>query len=185
MSTFIKAEKVTATALGLLLRELTLPQLVWRDAAGDFAGAKNDTISIRLPAYAPARSRALRSGASRTKDGLFERKVDVTLDLDVYKDIPITDEQLTLDIADFGAQVLNPVLIGIAEGLEQDLADTMTGATYQSTLTHTLASDDPYGTVVSARMLLNNAHVPLAGRALVVGTDFEAALLNSSKFVDA
>jgi hypothetical protein len=40
---------------------------------------------------------------------LYERKVDLTLDTDVYLDVPITDEVLTLDIADFGAQVLNPV----------------------------------------------------------------------------
>ena len=38
MSDFIKATKVVSTALGLLLRELTLPSLVWRDAAGDFRG---------------------------------------------------------------------------------------------------------------------------------------------------
>ena len=38
MSTFLKAERVVATALGLLLREITLPAYVWRDAVGDFAG---------------------------------------------------------------------------------------------------------------------------------------------------
>ena len=132
MSNFIKAEKVVATALGLLLRELTLPALVWRDAAGDFAGAKNDTISIRLPAYAPARTRALRSGGPLTTDEIFERKVDVTLDTDVYKRVNIDDELLTLDIADFGSQVLNPVLVGIAQKLEDELASEITGATYEN-----------------------------------------------------
>lgn len=185
MSTFIKAEKVVATGLGLLLRQLTLPQLVWRDGAIDPTLAKDDTVSIRLPAYAPARTRALRSGATRTKDGLFERKVDVTLDTDVYKDVGITDEQMTLDIANFGVQVLNPVVGGIGEQLEQEVADVITGATYGSTITHTAGTDDPYATAVAARGLLNNAHVPFAGRALVVGTDFEAELLTSSKFVDA
>lgn len=102
MSDFIKATRVVSTALGLLVRELSLPQTVWRDAAGDFRGAKDDTISIRVHAYAPARKRALRSGAGRTKDTLHERKVDVTLDTDVYKDVGITDEELTLDIANFG-----------------------------------------------------------------------------------
>ncbi|WP_210492302.1 P22 phage major capsid protein family protein [Patulibacter sp. SYSU D01012] len=184
-STFIKAEKVVATSLGLLQRELTLPQLIWRDAVGDFAGVRGDTVSIRLPAYAPARKRALRSGATRVKDGLYERKIDVSLDTDIYKDVPISDEQLTLDIADFGAQVLNPVITGIAMQLEQEVADEINGANYATTIAHVSETDDAYETVVKARGYLNNAFVPLAGRRLLVGTNFEAELLTNEKFVDA
>lgn len=186
MSDFIKAEKVVSTALGLLLRELTLPSLVWRDAGGDFRGVKNDTISIRLPAYAPARTRDLRNTDALTADTLHERKVDVTLDTDVYKRVNITDEELTLDIADFGLQVLNPVLIGIAQQLEQELADVITGAAYENTIAYVSSTDDPYSDVaVKARGYLNNAHVPLAGRAIVCGTDLEAEFLNSDRFVRA
>lgn len=186
MSDFIKAEKVVATALGLLLREITLPSLVWRDAGGDFAGAKNDTISIRLPAYAPARTRALRSGATRTKDTIHERKVDVTLDTDVYKDIGISDEELTLDIRDFGAQVLNPVLVGIAQELENQLADEISGASYENSIAFSSTADDPYSDVaVRARGYLNNAYVPYGGRVILCGTDLEAAFLNSEQFVRA
>ena len=183
MSDFLKSEVVVNTALGLLIRDITLGALVWSDAVGDFAGAKNDTITIRLPAYAPADKRTLRSGAARNKSELFERSVDVKLDVDVYKDVPITDEQLTLDITDFGAQVLNPVMGGIGEGLEDEIAAVMTDATYRTTLTHDLSADDPYKTVVTARKYLNDANVPFAGRYLAVGSDFEAALLNSEKFV--
>lgn len=183
MSDFIKATKVVNTALGLLLRELTLPQLVWRDAGGDFRGVKDDTISLRLPAYAPARTRALRSGASRTKDSIFERKVDVTLDTDVYKDIGITDEELTLDIVDFGSQVLNPVLTGIALQLEQEMADEITGASYENEISFVATSDDPYEDVaVPARALLNNAFVPFAGRVIVCGSELESAFLRSDHF---
>src|SRR5690606_34951668 len=45
--TTIKPEVVVSAALGILSREVVLPALVWRDAGGDFAGAKDDTISIR------------------------------------------------------------------------------------------------------------------------------------------
>lgn len=177
---FVKAERVVSTALGLLEREVVLPNLVWRDAAGDFRGAKDDTISVRLPAYFKAQKRALRSGAARTKSSLFERKVDVTLDTDVYGDIPITDEELTLDIEDFGRQVLNPTLRGIGRGLEDELVTTMTGATYA----HTLPLDllDPYNTAVDARELLNNARVPFDMRTLAVGSSVESAILKSEHF---
>lgn len=185
MSTFIKADKVVSTAVGLLRRELVLPRLVWTDAGIDPTLAKDDTVTIKLPSYAPARTRALRSGAARVKDQLHERRVLVTLDTDVYKDVPITDEQLTLDISDFGMQVLNPVMMGVAEQLEQEVLDVIEGATYEVVLSHDAGTDDAYGTVVAARAALNDARVPLAGRALAVGSAFEAELLTSSKFVDA
>jgi hypothetical protein len=182
---FIKAERVVATALGLLVREVSLPALVWRDAGGDFAGAKDDTISIRLPSFMAANTRALRSGDARSKSNLHERKVDVTLDTDVYLDVPITDEQLTLDIADFGGQVLSPVMQGIALQLEQELADEIAGAAYDRAVTWN-GSDDPYSAIaLPARELLNKGHVPMGNRRLLVGSEIESAFLDSDKFVHA
>lgn len=186
MSTFLKAERIVSTALGILRRELVLPALVWRDAAGDFAGAKNDTISIRLPAYAKARTRALRSGATRTRDNLAEQKVDVTLSTDVYKDIKISDEELTLDIASFGGQVLNPVMAGVAETLEDGLISTISGGTYANNIAYTYASGNAWNDlIVPARELLNKARVPMAGRVLAVGAGIESELLTTDLFVSA
>lgn len=183
MSDFIKAEKVVRTALGLLEREVVLPRLVWRDAAGDFRGAKDDTISIRLPAYAIAKSRALRSGATRSKSTLHQRKVDVTLDTDVYMDVPISDEELTLDIEDFGADVLTPVIAGVARGLEDELVSEITGATYANSFAIDLA--DLKGSFAEARMRLNKAQVPAGGRTLLVGSEVDAELIQLDNLVKA
>lgn len=186
MSSFLKADRIVSTALGILRRELVLPALVWRDAAGDFAGARDDTISIRLPAYAKARTRDLRSGDTRTRDNLAEQKVDVTLDTDVYKDIRISDEELTLDIESFGAQVLNPVMAGIAETLEDQLIATMEGGTYAQNIPYTYSTGDAWKDIfVKARELLNKARVPQAGRVLAVGSGVESALLSTNLFVKA
>lgn len=186
MSTFLKADRIVSTALGILRRELVLPALVWRDAAGDFAGAKDDTISIRLPAYAKARTRDLRSGATRTRDNLAEQKVDVTLDTDVYKDIRISDEELTLDIANFGVQVLNPVMAGVAETLEDGLISTIEGGSYAQSIAYSYSSGDAWkNLIVPARELLNKARVPQSGRVLAVGSGVETELLSTDMFVKA
>jgi hypothetical protein len=185
-NSFIKPTVVTAAGLGVLVRELTLPRLVWQNPVGSFAGALNDTISIRVPAYATARTRALRSGTTRTRDSLTERKIDVTLDTDVYKDVRITDEELTLDISDFGAQILNPVMAAIARKLEDAIATEITGATYpaQNTIAYDYSDDDPFTDLaVAARRKLNDAQVPMAGRVLLVGSGIEAELLSSDKLV--
>lgn len=184
--TVLKAAQIVQAGLGLLEREATLPQLIWRDAFGDFQGALNDTISVRLPAYTTARTRALRSGAARTRDSLGETKVDVTLDTDIYKDVRITDEELTLDIVSFGTQVLNPVLNSHVQKMEDLVAAEMTNATYAKTLIHDISDAKPYVDIaLAARKLLNNARVPSQGRSLVVGSDIEAELLTDDKFIRA
>jgi len=182
-NTFLKPTRIVDAGLAVLARDLTLPNLVWNNAAGDFAGAANDTISIRVPAYASAHTRALRSGSLRTRDFVVERKVDVTLSTDIYKDVVITDEQLSLDIVDFTNQVLNPILQGIGIKLEDQLVATMTGATYNTDLTPD--GTDPYGTAIDLRTALNNARVPFGGRALVVGSAWEAKMLKDPNFVRA
>jgi len=184
-NTFIKASRIAAAALGLLEREIVLPGLVWRDAVGDFAGAGGDTISVRVPARTQARTRTLRGARGSasegtgiiTMDDLTETKVDVTLDTDVYNAVPITDEELTLDISDFGAQILAPQVRAVAEGIENALADEMMGATYATTLT--LDTSDPYKTAVDAGVALNKANVARTERVLVVGADMEGVFLKS------
>lgn len=175
---FLKAEQMVFAAIGLLERAVVLPSLVWRDAGGSFAGAKNDTISIRLPAYANSRKRTMRdANAGYTLDELNEHKVDVTLDSDIYKAIGITDEELTLDIANFGSQVLQPAVSAVARGMEDELADTITGASYEVELE--IDSSDPYLTLVDARKALNDANVPFGERSFICGSSVEAAILKS------
>lgn len=180
----LKPTVITAAGLGVLERELVVPRLVWQNPIGSFAGALNDTVSIRVPAYATARTRALRSGTARTRDSLTDRKVDVSLTTDVYKDVRITDEELTLDISDFGAQVLNPVMSGIARKMEDAIVTTITSASYALTITGLTSSNNFYKDMaVVARRKLNDAQVPQEGRVLLVGSAIEAALLSTDQLV--
>jgi hypothetical protein len=183
--TTIRASQVVSAGLGLLRRERVLGGLVWRVAAGDFTGSLNDTISIRVPAYAKARTRALRSGTTRVRDSLAETKVDVTLDTDVYKDVKISDEELTLDIANFGEQVLNPLMAGVADTIEDAIIAEMTNATYAKTLAFSYSGNAWTDLIVPARELLNNARVPQAGRILAVGSGIETEMLSTDLFVKA
>lgn len=191
-NSFIKAERIAAQALGLLEREIVVPALMWRNAGGDFAGAAGDTITIRVPARTTARTRVLRGARPTASEGegiitmdvLTETSVDVTLDTDVYSAVPITDEELTLDISDFGAQIAEPQIRAIAEGVENAVVAEMTGAPFHPDHVLTFdpantAGDGPYDALVDARVLLNKANVPLADRHLVVGSDWEGILLKS------
>ena len=179
---FIQAERVVNTALGVLDREVVLPSLVWRDAGGNFAGAKNDTITIRVPSTTNARRRDMRTGGDLVIDELNETSVDVKLDTNIYKGVGVSLEELTLDVTDFEAQVSNPATEAVGRDVEDLLAEEMSGATYRAG-THdlTINAADPWQTIVQARTALNKSRVPAAGRYLAVGADAEEALIKSDR----
>lgn len=187
MSTFLKPTVIVNTALGLLTRTVTLPRLVWRDPVAErYIGALNDTVSIRLPAFVTANERALRSGTPRAKTSLYERKVDITLDTDIYVQTDCSDEMLELDVANFGSQVLEPIIGGIGRKIDDKLVAAITGATYENEITYVKSTDTPYASVaVPARLYLNNAYVPSTGRVLVCGSDLESEILTDDQFIKA
>lgn len=176
-NSFVKAEKVVQTSLALLAREVAVPQLLWRNAVTGFEGAKDDTISVRLPAYVEANSRALRSGDARTKSSLKQRKVDVTLDTDLYIDAPVTDEEMELDVQSFATDIAAPIMSGIARGIENKAVSTIEDATYNTSIE--IDPADLKGTIAEAREALNKANVPGNGRTLLIGTEFDSALVTT------
>jgi hypothetical protein len=183
-NTFLKPTVIASTALALLQREIVLPGLVWSDAVPNFAGAFGDTVTVRVPARTTARTRTLRdtsAGRNIITDTLTETGIDVKLDTDVYNAVPVTDEELTLDIRDFAAQILAPQVRAVAEGLENGLVACMQAGDYAA-----VATIDPaatYNSIVDIRKALNDANVPLGGRALVLGSALEAAVLKDPLFV--
>lgn len=183
---FLKPEAVVNVGLEMLDRELVLAPLVWRDAGGDYAGKKNDTVTIRVPIYATARTRVLRSGTTRTRDELHETGVDVKLDVDVYKDLVLTGENLTLDIVDFASQVMNPNMQAMARSVEDELIDEIAGASYEDPIDFSYGSDDAWkDLILAARRALNDRRVPSNGRVLACGSGIEEALLGTDLFVKA
>lgn len=142
-NTFLQASRIAAMALGLLQREIVLPRLVWRFALSDFRGAKDDTVTLRLPAIATARDYEWRTRTNPIViDDLTEKPVDIKLDRQPYSAVAITDEQLTLDIVDFAAQVLTPQVRAVAERIEGYIATAMSGAPYKETLTFNALTDE-------------------------------------------
>lgn len=180
---FVKAEQVVAQMLGVLERDTVLAQFTWRDLGADrFKGAKNDTVTLKVPAYTTARTRVMRSNTAIVLDDLTETSVDVKLDTHVYKAIRVTDEEMTLDIVNFGEQVTGPAMSAVVRKVDDAVGDEMAGATPEVTIT--IDTDDPYDTLIDARVALNLAGVPAGQRFLAVGANVEAAILKSDHLSD-
>lgn len=179
---FIKEQKVVDAAMLLLQREIVLPRLVWRQADADFVGQLNDTITLRVPAVLTAATRTMRSTAELTPSELTETSVPVQLTKHIHQLLNITDEQLTLDIRNFMAQVLQPQIRAVAEATEDVIADAIQGATWEADpVAFEEGTDEPYDVLVDARKALNKLNVPRSGRVFLCGADVEAALLKSDK----
>ncbi|MGH8878193.1 MAG: P22 phage major capsid protein family protein [Stackebrandtia sp.] len=179
---FLKPTVIAQTALALLQREIVLPSLVWRDAAPSYDGAFGDTVSLRVPGRAKARRMHWRERAEPiVTDDIRETKVDVSLDTHVYHATRITDEELTLDIADFGAQILTPQVRAIAEDLEDQVATEMIHAPYETVLS--LDTDRPEDTLADARTALNAENVSFDSRFAVLGSDVENVFWKSDRLV--
>lgn len=183
--TFLKAEKIAATALGLLQREIILPGLVWRNAGGSFKGAAGDTITLKVPARTAAKTRQLRAtrgaGSLVEYSDLTQLSVDVTLDKALYNAVPVTDEELILDIETFGGDILAPQVRAVVEAVENEVADQMTGASYSPDGTFVVDPTKPVNSLIDARKFLNDNNVPNSGRVVVVGSAIEAAFLKSEQ----
>lgn len=189
---FLKPSVIAQTAVGLLYRELVVARTLWTDAVnpGEFTGALNDTVTMRVPARRTARKRTLRAGTAIVNDVSNEFGVPVQLTTDVYNGAPITDEELTLDITDFATQILNPQVRAVVEGLEEEAVDVIEEADYPTSMTidptdteFVISGEtDWYRVATRARRKLNDKNVPTSNRTLLVGAAVEEQILNSDRF---
>ncbi|MFF2808635.1 P22 phage major capsid protein family protein [Streptomyces sp. NPDC058000] len=182
---FLKSETIAATALGLLERELVLSNLVWSNAGFDFTGAKADSVTVRIPAQLNAREYDWRNDRSEdiVLDELVEDSITVHLNKDIYSAVAVTDEELTLDIRDFGSQVLQPQVNAVAKAIDAGVANMIETATY-SFPTIVVDEKDPFPAFIDARAALNKNEVPTNDRTLLIGADVGTALLKSGRLND-
>ena len=176
-NTFIGASVVANTAVGLLARQLVLPQTVLRVSGDNFAGGNGDTVTVRVPVKLAARTQAS-PGAAITYDDITETSVTLTVD-HLYNGVKVTDEDLAMEIASFGAQILDPQVAGVAEGAEAELAAVMNALASDGDFALTASTDDTIATILEARTALSAANVPVGDRYLAVSPSIAARVLTA------
>ncbi|MFG3223264.1 hypothetical protein ACGF07_00565 [Kitasatospora sp. NPDC048194] len=176
----IKPQKLVNTAVGMLEQELVIPRLFRREGIDQFKGAENDTINMTVEGILPFRDYAFRNDRSSPIqfDTYAERKISVTFGGNVYSAVQLTDEQYDFDL-DGWSKLLRPQVKAVARGLQRRAVNILTGQTYQVTIGN--AQQNLRGALIEARRVLNAFNVPDGDRYLLVGTQFESALLNDDK----
>jgi hypothetical protein len=188
----VKPEKIAATAAVALEQSLVVPALFQREGIDQFKGAKDDTINVKVEGVLPFRTYAWRSGQTGHAnynggvrqaiqfDEYSEKTVAVSFGGNIYSAVALTDEQREFDLNGW-AKLMAKQTEAIGRGLERGAVDTLLAENYAVTLTGDVAVRTLRSTLIKARDVLNKFMVPAQGRVLLVGSDWEAALLEDEK----
>lgn len=179
----LTAQGISQLVLELLVRSLVLPRTVAPAAGTEFAGPNGATITVRV--RQPREPKIQETpGAPIDYTNVAEVGVDVTL-THLYDATRLTDEDLTLGIENFGAQVSAPQVAAVAIGAENIVAAAMNDL--DNDLIIDVDGSDIEDKVLEAREELGDNEVPLGNRWLAVSPAVATMMLKLDKFsrVDA
>jgi P22 coat protein - gene protein 5 len=181
-NTFITPSLIAKTALATLHHSLVFAGLVWRDFDADFTGKQGDTVTIRKPATFTAEEFDRAKGISLQE--IKENSTTVELDTIANVSVPVTDEEMTLDIEDFETQVLNGMVVAIAEKIDGDIAelavDTAAGVGGGGLADGSTKVTDAYRTALA---VLGRNKLPLTDRYAVLSPEAHSEVLGDDKLV--
>ena len=176
-NTILTPEVVANEALMCLSNNLVMADLVHRDYADEFVSV-GDTISIRKPAKFVAKNFT----GTTEPQALTEGSVSVKLDRFRDVTVAVTSKQMTMDIADFSAQVVQPAMQAIAQAIDEDLLAMATEkAGYRQD-----SDEYPFGldgiAMVAKRLDMEKA--PMQNRSLVMHPEHKYRYILSGSLSD-
>ena len=177
-NTFLTCQEIARAALPILHDNLVMPALAHKDYSGEFQ-AKGDTIQVRKPAKFTAKDFNGTIEAQDTTEG----NVLVTLDKIADVSTVLTSKEMSLNIEDFTAQILQPAMMAIAEKINKDglalYVDVANSVGTAGTTPSTLAD------IAGAAKVLNQNKAPMEGRAAVWDAEALAAFQTLDAVVHA
>lgn len=187
-NTYIKPEKYVGLALAQLAHDTVFASdFVTRYDGGNFVGAKDDSVTYRLPGVTRARDYEWRTRTAPIKiDEIYRTVLSIKLDTHTYQGVGATDEEMTLDVSSFQDEIVTPQVNALTDRLEGKVLLKLQNANFKTTnLDASEATDDPFRFMLRAKSILDAQHTPAAGRTLLVGSAVEPWLLDSDKLRDS
>lgn len=178
------APDAVATANVLTRDRLSLVRTLSRSFESNFGGGKGATIDVRVPALLMARRRDLHSTDPVVLDSIVQGDTfPLSLSTHVYSAVRLDDADLTLDITNFGTQVLAPQATAVAEDVERVALAVMQGVALNTTIRY--SATEPVKTFTAARKALRDLGLPADGLYAAVGTGVYANLLDAGLITEA
>ena len=177
-NTFLTPAVIAREALMVLRSNAVMANLVYRDYSDEFVGAVGDTITVRKPASFEAKE----FSTGITVQDATETGVQVKMDKHLDVSFAVTARQMTLDIADFSKQLLEPAMQAFADKVDKYLLALETDITNR--VAHASGAVTTADVIAARKYLTQNA-APLPDRRFVYGAAAEADLLTLDLFTGA
>ena len=169
MSTFLTCNEIAKEALARLQSNLVLGNLVNRNYDNEFSH-KGAIVQVKKPATFTA------TGFSSTTapEAIEEAPVNVTLDTIADVSVEVTSKEMTLNVADFGTQVLEGMMQAIAQKIDTKIAGLYKDIPYFHGLGD--ATPDGLDDISGCMKLLNQNKAPFPMRQIVLNATAHAGL---------
>ncbi|MEV4806770.1 P22 phage major capsid protein family protein [Nonomuraea sp. NPDC049421] len=186
---FLTPTVIAKQALATLYETCVMAQLVHRDYDTEFAARIGDTVNVRKPAVFTAHEYTRPEGIQI--QNAEEDSIPVRLNHFADVSFAVTTEELTLEIEDFGMQLLNPAMEAISQKIDRDILalrdDILQEVGQEGQWPSNPAGINKYEwhnprTAIDARRVLNQRNVPASDRYAVVGPEIEARWLGDDLF---
>lgn len=179
----LTAEQIAALAIELLQRQFVLVGTVARVPSID--PPSGGEMIVRVPHERTAREQETQ-GAAITLDPVSEHGVALKVK-HLYDAAAVSDWDLSLTIASFGSQILQPMTDAVARAAEDELAGVLNGLPADDAVSWaaTPSVDDDLRTLLDVRKALTDAGCPVLGRTVACSTDITNRLLAIPLFAAA
>lgn len=162
-NTILTPNVIANEALMVLKNNLVMANLVHRDYEKEFVKV-GDTVTARRPSKFAAKNFTGAVDPQELNEGGVPVKMDRLRDVTVQ----ITSKEMSLDLRDFSAQVIEPAMTAIANAVD---ADVLATAVEGACRTVTASGEDaakPIKDIAKVGSLLDFAGVPVQNRRLVL-----------------
>ena len=171
--------QVGEVAMTLAKGAFQLASLVTRYGPDEFTSGRGDTVFLNVPGVLTASSRALDDvTTSIVLDSLSEREEPIKLATHAISAVGLSEKDLSLDLVDFGRQVLAPQTDAVVDKIESAIERVLAGLPVTDA---DYSASDPIALFSAARRELRNRGIDVAAEKLVaiVGGNVVDALFDS------
>ncbi|MEW6894467.1 P22 phage major capsid protein family protein [Trueperella pyogenes] len=181
------SEEAARSVLAALRYLTVLPRTVRMDFSSEFVAGRGQTVNVRGPISAgEAKTYTAENRTSRDAiefNDLTQSWVPVKLDNQVYNAVRLPDDWATFTLKDLQSQVIRPQAESVVDALAKPLLAEMGKIKAEKTAAATVDQDtgesDVLRSITRLRAVLNERKVPMVGRTLAIGSDWEEALQNT------
>lgn len=177
-NTLLTAQQIAREALLRLQSNMVMAGLVYTDYKDEYK-QQGDTIQVKKPAVFVADD----FGGTINLQDVGESSVLVKLDKIADVSVEVSSKELTLDIQNFGTQILDGATLAIAEKVDQALCGLYSEIPYYSGAGGTTPS--ALADISNAMLVLNKNRVPMANRCAVWDPYAQAKLVTLDALSDA